>query len=108
MDNAASHHCPRSRLNVLLYQHNKGMAIRHPPQPPACGNLPPAAFPQRQMLYRHTAPVFFFAKKKQKRAAAQEGEANDGLLSSGSKGCEPWFGAICHSSCRLCVLFQTI
>ena len=30
MDNAASHHCPRSRLNVLLYQHNKGMAIRHP------------------------------------------------------------------------------
>ena len=71
MDNAASHHCPRSRLNVLLRMHNKGMAICHP-----LSRLP-AKICHRQFYrsygYRSCDTHFLFAKKKQKRKDGEDG-----------------------------------
>ena len=44
--NVASEHSLCSRLYILLYQQNDEVAYCHPIPPPACENLPPAAFTQ--------------------------------------------------------------
>ncbi len=103
MDNAASHHCPRSRLNVLLHMHDKGMAICHPPQPPACENLPPAVLAQLWVsLLRHP---FSFCEKETK-TENERTVRTDGNLSLGSKGGQQRFGAICGCRFRLFELYQ--
>ena len=44
--NVASEHSLCSRLYILHYQQNDEVAYYHPISPPACENLPPAAFTQ--------------------------------------------------------------
>ena len=44
--NVASEHSLCSRLYILHYQQNDEVAYCHPIPPPACENLPPAAFTQ--------------------------------------------------------------
>ena len=62
-------HRPRSR---------QGTEQNVPSPPAACANLPPAALPQ---IWVHPAPIFSFAKEKQKLEVK-----NYGNLSFGSKG----------------------
>ena len=99
----ASHHCPRSRLNVLLRMHNKGMAILPPPQPPACENLPPTVLSQLWVSLIAT-PIFFC--EKETKTENERTVRTDGNLSLGSKGGQQRFGAICGCRFRLSELYQ--
>lgn len=103
MDNAASHHCPRSRLNVLLRMHNKGMAICHPLSRLPAINLPPTVLSQLWVsLMRHP---FSFCEKETK-TENERTVRTDGNLSLGSKGGQQRFGAICGCRFRLFELYQ--
>ncbi len=67
-DNVASEHSLCSRLYILHYQQNDEVAYCHPISPPACENLPPAAFTQLwvSLLLRHP---FSFCEKETKTKA---------------------------------------
>ena len=98
--NVASEHSLCSRLYILHYQQNDEVAYCHPIPPPACENLPPAAFTQLWVSHSRRHP-FLFSKEKQKERTVK----TNGNLSSGSKSSQPWYRKKRCCSFRLSELF---
>ena len=80
----ASSYRPRSR---------QGTEQNVPSPPAACANLPPAALPQIWVHRSADAPIFSFAKEKQKLEVK-----NYGNLPFGSEGYQQRYGPLCCSS----------
>ena len=65
--NVASEHSLCSRLYILRYQQNDGVAYCHPIPPPACENLPPAAFTQLWVSHFRRHPFSLFKREAERK-----------------------------------------
>ena len=65
--NVASEHSLCSRLYILRYQQNDGVAYCHPIPPPACENLPPAAFTQLWVFPFRRHPFSHFKRETERK-----------------------------------------
>lgn len=65
--NVASEHSLCSRLYILRYQQNDEVAYCHPIPPPACENLPPAAFTQLWVSHFRRHPFSLFKKETERK-----------------------------------------
>ena len=65
--NVASEHSLCSRLYILRYQQNDGVAYCHPIPPPACENLPPAAFTQLWVSPFRRHPFSHFKRETERK-----------------------------------------
>lgn len=84
--NVASEHSLCSRLYILHYQQNDEVAYCHLIPPPACENLPLAAFTQLWVSHSRRHPFSLFERETEKRTVKTNGN-----LSSGSKSSQPWY-----------------
>ena len=69
--NVASEHSLCSRLYILHYQQNDEVAYCHPISPPACENLPLAAFTQLWVSHSRRHPFSLFKRETERK----DGEA---------------------------------
>ena len=65
--NAASGHRLCSQLYILLCQQNDGVAYCHLIPPPACENLPPAAFTQLWVSHFRRHPFSLFNRETERK-----------------------------------------
>lgn len=65
--NVASEHSLCSRLYILQYQQNDEVAYCHPIPPPACENLPPAAFTQLWVSHFRRHPFSLFKRETERK-----------------------------------------
>ena len=65
--NVASEHSLCSRLYILHYQQNDEVAYYHPISPPACENLPPAAFTQLWVSHFRRHPFSLFKRETERK-----------------------------------------
>lgn len=65
--NVASEHSLCSRLYILHYQQNNEVAYCHPIPPPACENLPPAAFTQLWVSHFRRHPFSLFKRETERK-----------------------------------------
>ena len=65
--NVASEHSLCSRLYILHYQQNDEVAYCHPIPPPACENLPPAAFTQLWVSPFRRHPFSHFKRETERK-----------------------------------------
>ena len=63
----ASEHSLCSRLYILHYQQNDEVAYCHPIPPPACENLPPAAFTQLWVSHSRRHPCSLFKREIERK-----------------------------------------